>query len=176
MTSHTYLISLYFDEQTNQWLSHLMKRISKKTGNDYMLAHQIPPHLTVAMLKSNDSTALSEKLRDFATSLSSENLTIASVGIFRTSVVFLQPVLNTYLSQLSLSIHHTFSKEQADNSRCVPYQWIPHISLAKHLSPQQQLDAISILQSEHFPKQLKVCNIGLSKTNPYEDIMVISLS
>ena len=43
-----YLVSLYFDSQTEKTLRKHMEKVAVKTGNAYMAEHRIPPHLTVA--------------------------------------------------------------------------------------------------------------------------------
>ena len=57
-----YLVSLYFDKQTDYILSNLMKQIAKKGGNSYMLERQIPPHLTIGMVKQGKETDLLQHL------------------------------------------------------------------------------------------------------------------
>ena len=43
-----YLISLYFDEKTENRISGYMKQIAKYTGNTAMLDGNVPPHITIA--------------------------------------------------------------------------------------------------------------------------------
>ena len=42
-----YLISAYFDENTNKILKHLQQKIADKTGNDFMIRNNVMPHLTI---------------------------------------------------------------------------------------------------------------------------------
>ena len=43
-----YLISLYFDDNTNKQIYGYMEKVAAVTGNDYMLANHVPPHITVS--------------------------------------------------------------------------------------------------------------------------------
>ena len=43
-----YLISLYFDEKTENRISGYMKQIAKYAGNTAMLDGNVPPHITIA--------------------------------------------------------------------------------------------------------------------------------
>ena len=42
-----YLVSLYFDEKTNKNIQNLIDKVAGKTGNDFMIAGKVPPHITV---------------------------------------------------------------------------------------------------------------------------------
>ncbi len=57
-----YLVSLYFDEETERILQKLIRRTAEKTGNFYMLEHEIPPHLTIAACKTKRERELNEAL------------------------------------------------------------------------------------------------------------------
>ena len=39
-----YLISAYFDENTNRVLQGYIEKVAKATGNDFMVANHVPPH------------------------------------------------------------------------------------------------------------------------------------
>ena len=43
-----YLISLYFDDNTNKQIYGYIEKVAVVTGNDYMLANHVPPHITVS--------------------------------------------------------------------------------------------------------------------------------
>ena len=45
----TYAITLYFDEATNTAIRQLTAQLAEVTGNDYMTANNVPPHLTLGM-------------------------------------------------------------------------------------------------------------------------------
>lgn len=41
-----YLISIYFDKQTNKTLQWYIDKIAEKTGNHFMIENRVPPHMT----------------------------------------------------------------------------------------------------------------------------------
>ena len=53
-----YLISAYFDENTNKILKHLQQRIADKTGNDFMIRNNVMPHLTISAIEARNVDVL----------------------------------------------------------------------------------------------------------------------
>ena len=43
-----YLISIYFDEKTENWIKKYIENVAVKTGNGFMLDNKVPPHITIA--------------------------------------------------------------------------------------------------------------------------------
>ena len=56
-----------------------------------------------------------------------------------------------------------------------PYGWVPHATLAKHLTKDQMKIAFEILQNQFGPFEGSVVKIGLARTNPYKDIEILEL-
>ena len=42
-----YLISIYFDKQTNKTLQRYIDKIAEKTNNHFMIENRVPPHITL---------------------------------------------------------------------------------------------------------------------------------
>ncbi len=171
----TYVISLYFDDETDNWLRELMQKIADKTGKHYMDTNNIPPHITIAMIKSDDCNNLTERLDKIVTDIPAGEIDIVSVGIFKTSVVFLQPVLNKYLYDISTRINTLVPLEQASTNRYMPFQWMPHITIAKRLTDKEQIEVIRLLQAEHIQRKGIACNARLAITKPYSVIQLWKL-
>lgn len=55
-----YLISLYFDENTQDKLKYLMKKVAEKSGNPYMIEANVPPHITIAMFDTKEENKVIE--------------------------------------------------------------------------------------------------------------------
>ena len=45
----TYAVTLYFDDATTMQIRKLMADFAYVTGNDFMTANDVPPHLTLGM-------------------------------------------------------------------------------------------------------------------------------
>lgn len=156
-----YLISLYFDKQTEKRIQYLIERVAKVSGNRYLLEHQIPPHLTVGMVSEVDNL---EQIQ-----LTGGKVQFVSIGMFKTNTIFLQPVLNEYLYHISTQI------QQVEGSRYQMFHWIPHVTIGKRFTREEQLAAVALLQKEFGIFEGTVTRIGLAKTQPYEDIYLRDL-
>ena len=67
----TYAITLYFDDDTTTAIRTLTARLADITGNDYMTANSVPPHLTVGMFHviEADVGKLKKMFGDFVSTL-----------------------------------------------------------------------------------------------------------
>jgi 2'-5' RNA ligase len=97
---------------------------------------------------------------------------LVSVGAFQTSSIFISAVYNEYLHEMCKSVCHAL--ENVDNTvirrKYQPFHWLPHVTVGKTLSREQQLAAFEELQHSFGQLEASVVKIGLSKTNPYMDI------
>ena len=47
-----YLVSAYFDSETNKILQGYINKIAAATGNDFMVKNNVPPHLTLSAIEA----------------------------------------------------------------------------------------------------------------------------
>lgn len=160
-----YLISLYFDEQTNHIIQNLMNKICKKTGNDSMM--YIPPHITLASFSSDNAKEIFSQIE-----AKEMELEFVSIGYFLPSVCFLQPILSLELEQLMEEVHTHIDK---CSNKYQPNHWITHITLCKYIKSEELSSTLEAIQNEFKPFKGKVVKIGLAKSNPYTDILVKTL-
>ena len=174
-----YLVSLFFDEETERILQKLIRRTAEKTGNFYMLEHEIPPHLTIAACKTKRERELKEALDGSAGVWHAGSIDWAAIGSFKPRVLFLLPVLSRYLHELCVSANAAADRagrnEGEEISRYRSYGWIPHTTIARTLSEKQMLLGFHILQADFTPFTGKGTRIGLARSNPYQDIKVWEL-
>lgn len=71
--------------------------------------------------------------------LKAENVSWVSVGAFLPGVIYIAPVLNKYLHELSETYSKDIIKRQGVtvDYRYMPFSWLPHTTLAKRLSNKQ---------------------------------------
>ena len=96
-----YLVSIYFDEKTTSRMQGYITQVAKRSGNPFMIEKNVPPHLTISAFetRSEDQViSLFEETRDM---FQSGEIIWCSVGAFFPNVLYLSPVLNTYLQELS---------------------------------------------------------------------------
>ena len=172
-----YLISVYFDEKTNQRIQQYINQIAKHSGNTFMLDGFVPPHITISAFESNSKTDILQALDTLAPSLQRGTLQWVSVGIFFPSVIYLAPVLNAYLHTLSCQIYASLSTV---DDICIrpcyqPFHWMPHTTIGKKLSKPEMNTAFQVMQNQFGMFSGEVVKIGLAKTNPYRDLWELEL-
>ncbi len=170
-----YLISIYFDEASEKRISSYMKQIGKATGNTAMLDGNVPPHITIAAFQAETESAARDIFLRGAKNLKSGSVQWVSIGTFLPGVIFITPILNKYLHELSEAYNREITERQGVtvDRKYMPYNWLPHSTLAKHLSKEQLTTAFQVMQKQFGPFEGMVTRIGLAKTNPYIDLEVI---
>ena len=173
-----YLVSIYFEEKTSKKIQKFMNQVAEKTGNTYMLDGNVPPHITVSAFESFEEEQVIETLNYVATNLKKDSLQWVSVGQFFPYVLYITPVLNEYLHDMSVQIYNALS--QIDGVKISPYyqpfQWLPHSTIGKTLTQEQMKIAFEVMQNSFGIFEGEVVRIGLAKPNPHRDIMSWELS
>ena len=141
----TYAITLYFDDDTTEWIRGLMAQFAQVTGNDFMTVNEVPPHLTVGMFHVGEADV--EKLKalfeEFVTAAregeSPFEISFSGFESFLDKVIFIKPEVDEKLSALNKLLHEKFLPhfEPGDNRNYLPENWYPHIALGVKLSHDQ---------------------------------------
>lgn len=175
----TYAITLYFDEATNTAIRQLTAQLAEVTGNDYMTANNVPPHLTLGMFHviEADVGKLKTLFGDFVSAAregdSSFDVTFSGFESFLDKVIFIKPQVDEKLSFLNRLLHEKFLPcfEPADNRNYLPENWYPHIALGVKLSHEQFEKGMEFLKTVAFNNKASVISIGLAQCNPYKRIL-----
>ena len=172
-----YLISAYFDAQSNKVLNRYIKQIAEKTGNRFMLSHQVPPHMTVSQIEARSEEVLIAHFYKLQDELHKGSIEVASIGMMMPYVIYAMPVFNQYLLDLSMDVYCAFNQidETKISKYYKPMSGIPHITLGKTLTKEQMLGAVGILQDGFVPMTAEITEIGLARVNPHEDIVRFTL-
>ena len=172
-----YLVSLYFDEKTEEKIQSFINQVAEKTGNTFMVDGKVPPHMTVYEFATQEEEKAIEYLKNAVANLKQMEVQFVSVGTFLPYVIFLAPVLDKELFNTSLATYLNLSKiENCSISKYYqPFQWMPHATIGKKLSSEEMKIAFEVLQNQFSPFKGTVTKIGLAKTNPYRDIAVFEL-
>lgn len=172
-----YLISIYFDDETNNRIRRFIATVAEKTGNTYMLDAHVPPHITISAFEARDEEAVIKAVRAKFAELKTDSLTWCSVGAFFPYVLYLTPVLNEYLYNLSCEIYDCISKIDgvSVNRFYRPLHWFPHTTIGKKLEKEEMLTAFQVLQNSFTPFEGRAVRIGLAKPNPHRDLLETEL-
>ena len=167
-----YLVSIYFGEKTSKKIQQYINKVAECTGNSFMLDGKVPPHITISAFETQDEEAAIEILHRAVARLRQGTLEWVSVGEFFPYVIFLIPVLNEYLHEMSVIVNDELSNTDGIkiSSYYRPFQWLPHTTIAKKLSKEQMKTAFEVLQDSFGMFEGEVVKIGLAKPNPHRDI------
>ena len=176
-----YLISLYFDEKTNKQIMQYMEAVAKATGNDYMLANNVPPHITVSSLEAQEGSEspfiqeLEERISRALEDVKAGEVQWIGCGAFMSSVLYLTPVLNEYLQIMEARMYDSIAQASEENDIKIskyyrPYEWLPHTTIGKKLNKEELCEAFRSVQCDFRILRGKVVRVGLAKASPYEEI------
>ena len=172
-----YLISAYFDENTNKILNRYIEGVAQVTGNDFMIRNNVPPHLTITSVEAISGKDLESAFRQVCSTIKTGDIMIPVVGQLLPYVIYTGAVLNEYLQELQREFVEAM--EAVENTSIskyyMPHSWMPHVTIGKTLSSEQMLKAFEYMQKSFAPVSGKIVEIGLAKTNPHEDLMRIKL-
>jgi len=172
-----YLVSLYFDDKSERKIQRFINKVAEKSGNNFMTYNNVPPHITIASFQTDEEDKVIEILDKRIKDINMGMITWVSIGSFKSSVIFLSPILNEYLHNLSVNIYKGISSlENIDISKYyLPFQWMPHTTIAKKLTKEELMLGFQELDNNFSIFSGRVTRIALSRTNPLKDIVVWNL-
>ena len=172
-----YLVSIYFDEKTNEQIKRLIQKTARACGNTFMPDGNVPPHITISAFETKKEQEVIERLKTVVEQLSQEKLQWVSVGAFLPHVLYITPVLNEYLHRMAEDVFETLNElEDTIIRKCYqPFGWLPHTTIGKTLTKEQLQTAFAVLQEQFAPFEGTVMQIGLAKTNPYTELALFEL-
>lgn len=174
-----YLISIYFDKETNKKIKSYINAVAKHTGNTYMLDAEVPPHITISSVEAQleKEEEIIRQLENCVKELAKGKIQWVSVGAFLPYVLYLTPVLNEYLYGISAIVYENLEEVEgiSISKYYRPFQWLPHTTIGKKLSQEEMRKAFEVMQNQFAPFSGTVTKIGLAKTNPYQDIVTFEL-
>ena len=171
-----YLISAYFDDESNRILQGYIDDIAETSGNSFMTANHVPPHITLSAIEARSVEVLIPAFMELEGKLQSSQVDFVTVGEIVPKVIYVAPYLNDYLMTMSEEIYRTFSDipETSVSKFYRPLSWLPHVTLGKTLDRPQILKALEVMQ-DFKPFSGEITRIGLAKVNPHEDVKQILL-
>ena len=173
-----YLVSIYFDNESSTKIQRFINKAADESGNSFMVDNKVPPHITISAFQTNKESEAVELLDRRIRNIKEGQITWASIGVFKSSVVFLAPVLNEYLHNLCTCINEEISLiDDISISRFyLPFQWMPHTTIAKKLNREELIPVFQSLEKNFTIFSGSITRITLSKTNPKKDIIEWNLS
>lgn len=170
-----YLITAYLDDKSTKELQNIIDEIAGATGNDFMTANNVMPHLSVSAFDERSEDAAMGLFGKMEEKLYADEVIIPCVGAFLPYVIYAEVVKNEFLLDMSKEIYDIIDSngEARINKYYMPYNWIPHITLGKKLDKNEMQVAFSVAQDRFCPITARVTSFGLSKPNPLRNIRSI---
>ena len=172
-----YLISVYFDKKTENRIHSYINDVANMCGNMFMIENQVPPHMTISAFETLQENSVLEVLDTVMPNIirnkndRDTRVEWVTVGAFP-AVIFIQPVLNEYLHNLSSTIYERIEKvpDTKVSKYYKPFHWLPHATIAKQLSEEEMRKAFDVLQKSFGIFEGEVVKMELAKKNPYRVI------
>lgn len=163
-----YLVSVYFDKKTENQMQSYINDVANACGNFFMIDNDVPPHMTITAFETSHEKDVVEVLNDAVSNIKRNKIEWVTVGTFP-AVIFIQPVLNEYLHNLSNVIYDSIVN--VPNTKISkyykPFSWLPHATIAKQLSEDEMRKAFDVLQKNFSTFEGEVVRIEIAKKNPY---------
>jgi 2'-5' RNA ligase len=166
-----YLISIYFDKKTEIRIQSYINDIASACGNMFMIENQVPPHITISAFETLNEEKVVEVLGNAFSNIKRNKIEWVTVGTFP-AVIFIQPVLNEYLHNMSSIIYENIKTvpDTKVSKYYKPFHWLAHATIAKQLSGEEMRVAFDMLYKSFGMFEGEIVRIELAKKNPYRII------
>lgn len=167
-----YLISIYFDDNSNQIIQSFIDSVAYVTNNRFMLDNNVPPHITIAAFNTRNETEAIEIFTRVAADFKEGRVDWVTIGSFKQSVIYIAPVLNEYLHDLCKRAYEELQSIEGKvvDKKYMPFNWLPHATIGKTLSGEQINTAYGMLNIKFNPFHSEVIKIGLARTTPFQNL------
>lgn len=170
---NTYSISLFFDEEGQDYLNDLIKQVAHVTGNNYMVDNEVPPHITLGMFKTDNThidglITIVEKVAKVSGEIKLRNLEAVT---FRNKLLIIKPddCAGSLLNLLNKELHTRCLQKFSPgcNNLYIPEFFFPHIAIASGLTNIQMIKAIDYIKYKLHNVELQIKTISLARRHPY---------
>jgi 2'-5' RNA ligase len=174
----TYYFVLRFDRETEKRFDAVTRAVAERGANRYMIDAGIPPHVTVSSFCAERPDDVKTVIDENRSLFAAGELIWVSLGAFPPQVLFAAPVLSEYLQDFCVKLNRLISPlaEAGDYGHYLPYQWVPHTTLATQMG-ESELHAAFETAVRHFtPFGGRSNRLILAEGDPYKELAVWDLS
>ena len=173
-----YAIVLYMNDEKTAMVNEMIKELAPECGSDFCIG--TVPHVTISSIISDDEEAVKEEARKLSKLLTRGEIKIASIGVFNPWVLFLAPIVDSYLIESSQIANETMLKvsEIGNKGRYIPNSWVPHMAVAMKMEKEGLYKAFKKLSEIFTPFCAEIDKMALIKweeVNPYQELAVYDL-
>ena len=173
-----YAIVLYMNDEQTAMVNGMIRELAPECGSDFCLG--IVPHVTISAIISDDEEAVKEEACKLSRLLTGGEIKIASIGVFNPFVLFLAPVVDSYLTESSRIANDTMLKvsEIGNKGRYIPNNWVPHMAVAMKMDKEGLYKGFKKLSEIFNPFTARIDKMALIKweeDDPYQELAVYEL-
>jgi 2'-5' RNA ligase len=173
-----FAVECYFDSKTETGIRKLWADLASANINSRMVEVGARPHITLTVADCDVPAALIGRLEEFVGARTRFRIRFGSVGLFpnERGVMFLAPQASVELINLQVD---WFAEILPLHLPVWEYygatDWTPHCTLAIGLHPDRLIDALSVCKTMEFPLEAEICEIGLIRNPPRQDVVIFAL-
>jgi 2'-5' RNA ligase len=174
-----YAIVLYLDDEKTAMVKETVKALAPVCGSDYCLG--IEPHITVSAIVADAEEPVRKEAERLNKALKKGKIQIGSIGVFNPLVLFLAPVVDSYLTEACRTAKSYMLKvsEIGNQGRYMPDHWVPHMAVAMKMERAGLYRGFQRLSEIFTPFCAEIDKMALIKweeDRPYQELAVYALS
>ena len=174
-----YAIVLYMNDEKTAMIHAMIQDLAPECGSGYCLG--IVPHVTISAITSDDEEAVKVAASRLSKKLTKGEIKVASIGVFNPLVLFLAPIVDSYLIESSQIANDTMLKvsEIGNKGRYIQNFWVPHMAVAMKIEKEGLYKAFKKLSEIFTPFCAEISKMALIKweeDNPYQELAVYDLN
>lgn len=174
--SQGYAVELYFDPALENQVLKAWNVLARRQISSHLISISSRPHITLFSSPSLDPAKLLSSLRSLAAKFDPLPLTLAAVGAFPSSHLFLTPTPTAALLAFHAQLSDALKKEGVDVADEFKVDsWVPHCAVADDVPRARMAEAFCILRDLKLPVSGYATDIGLVEFSPVQEIFSFPL-
>ena len=145
-----YTFMLCFEKEVESKFKSIFELIAESGVSRYMIDTKTPPHISIACFSTDKIERIINALDEQLSGFKAGYIVWPSLGMFVPHTLFAAPVLNEYLLDACIKINRLIEPYSTvgENGFYLPYNWIPHTTLANQLKDGELQKAIEITMKQ----------------------------
>lgn len=159
-----YALLAYFDHETELELQQFWFELNELGITDYgVIVKNRRPHITLADYQNIDIEKLSLKIQQYFHYQTQVQIHLNTWGSFiGNKMLYLAPTMTKELLELHSNYHEKFKEfNQNPNSYYLPDRWVPHCTIAGHLTDERMIKVFGYCQRRVRCIHTKIVEVGL---------------
>ena len=171
-------IVLYMNDEKTVMIKEMIKELAPVCESNSCLG--IEPHITISAIVADDEKQVKAEAEKLSIVLKKGEIKVASIGVFNPAVLFLSPVVDSYLIESSQTANDHMLKvsEIGNKGRYIPNSWVPHMAVAMKMDKEGLYKGYVKLSEMFTPfcaETDKMALIKWEEDDPYQELAVYEL-